>query len=261
MTINLHIGMPHLLPNLIHEISKSVVVTPDEMATVISRGEWRSHFRPALSQKRKKILDMASMPALQGAYTGADRTNISISQHTFLGKGVDLFSPDYSMRDFVGKLERLLSLFEGQQINIHVLIKDQYEYLKNLDKVSLDCVLQSGQICSPSWSDVVSALRISAPNAKLVVWDCEEENKVAFAFATWMLEFANDRVMSDVYDFMEIYMRKISERQRKRELTVPRSISEKLDLRYSLDCDAISRMKDVVFVEKDKVPKALNITI
>lgn len=261
MTINLHIGMPHLLPNLIHEINKSVIVNPGEMATVVSKGEWRSHYRPMLSQSRRQILQIASIPKSQGPHIRPDSDNISISQHTFLGKGVDLFSASYSVGDYVEKVETLVDFFESQNINIHVLIKDQYGYLKALDEESLDFILQSGQICPPSWSDFIHAIRSSAPNAKVVVWDCEEDNKVAFAFAKWMLKLANERIMYEVYEIVRRYIRKYSETRRKKELLIPPTVVDSLDLQYSVDCDAIYKMKGVSFVQAEQIPKAFHVDL
>jgi len=259
--INLHVGIPHLLPNLIHDIQKRAIVNSRKTATVISRDEWKSLFRPALSERRRKILEIASMPALQGAYTGSDSRNITISQHTFLGKGISFFAPKHSIIGYERKIEKLVGLFEGRRINIHILIKDQHEYLRGLTGEELNHFLQSDWVSIPSWSDLVQRIRISAPNSKLIVWDCEEENKIAFAFATWMLELKRDAEMNNVYNFVREYMQKISATRGQMELNLPPRVSESLDLQYFLDCEEISKMEGVSFVKKERVPKALQVSI
>lgn len=244
--INIHMGMPKLVPSLIQNLRGYRRDGGDTDSYVVTPREYRRYIRSLISSNNNSFVDLAALEAdLSGFLVGLNGYKaVSISQHNMLGEASDFFcEKPFPRAD--ARIKKLISLLGGREISLHICIQDQYQYLSKIAAHKYFFAANEGllEFGVPSWSRVVSRIKREIPHHKLFVWDFECLFPVSIFFAASILGVPD----IESYDFEIAMQREMSALSHPGggALNVPYKLLEEMDLQYEVDLYEISRMEGV----------------
>lgn len=257
MILNLHLGMPGLAPNLIHDVHHQCTNSGKKLAHVISKAQWKSTFRNVANlQPNQLLLDEQDWRKAKAALAELSAMQVvTVSQSECLGVPSDCFLRKKALPYASRRVSRLSDLFQNVEMRIHVAITSQFEYLTMVAAQSKKDKLLENISSLPSWAELVERISRSAPDKEIIVWDFERPEKTALAFSLNLLGIARGPVVEKAREAV-LGSNLLQEPQDKGNWseTIPADVIEHLDDQYELDLSRLKSMPGVTVIEADDIP-------
>lgn len=231
---------------------------------MLGQKDYKKYFRHLVNGSND-ILTLATQDGrAQASFIGQLRGAelLVASQPGLMGHPRDVFKEGLILPDAEQRVARLSQIFHDKDLDLHLAITHQADYLRALQgDIALTKVLGGFQDGVPSWYEFATRLRRACPDRRLLVWDFEAPDKIALAFAMTMLS-VDEALLPELKD-------PVSEALRVRALlprimdpnAVPEAMMAQLDAQYEEDLNGLDQLENTVLIRSNLIPEDLWLTI
>ncbi|WP_386684784.1 hypothetical protein [Loktanella sp. R86503] len=255
---NLHLGLPGIIPDLLHSVSQPGILMSEGLPQVLSRQLWREQFRGLINAKRKEaMVDVSAWRKIETAIASLSvHGTVAASQHSLLGGAEDCFWKQSVLPYTKNRIGRISDIFTDVPVTFHLTIQGQFDYLYEVVSRMPEGKGFPEPRITPSWAQLVRRIRTAAPRSRIVVWDFEHPEKVTLAFLISLLDTTDDKII----DALEKYLLNIPQPSKtllsNHKITgISQSWIDKLDFQYERDLAEISCMENVSLILPENVPE------
>jgi len=250
---NLHIGLPGILPNLIHTVAQVEALADEGSSCIISRELWQNQFSKLLNSKQSEFaLNVAALRESKDtlAKLTLAHPTIAASQHDLLGSAKGCFINKKALPFTEARIERLLSIFSSVPLVLHLSIHSQFDYFKeSVSQMEIGNALPQPFII-PSWFELVQRIKETAPSTPIVVWDFERPERVVLEFSVSLLCISDHRAINAISQSLQDEVRRTSKVPlvTRNDCELPCKVIAQMDKQYEFDLNSISRMEGVSLI-------------
>lgn len=259
---NLHIGIPGVVPDLLHSITQAGILNTDGAPKILSREVWHSQFRGIVNANRNDTISNSkswNAAKMTIADLSAYRC-VAASQHALLGKAKDCFLKNRVLPYTEERIKRVSQVFATVPVTYHLTIQCQIDYLNATIQRTPEHGVFSELRIIPSWAQLVSRIRAADPHSQIVVWDFERPDKMALAFLICLLDFYENTRIEVIYEYLAKRRNLLS------ILPVDYGVSnmspdltDRLDSQYECDLEVIGGMEDVSLMLPKNIPEEFHL--
>lgn len=262
--INFHIGAPRVAAGVIQSLSALKAVQSAEYLEVLTPEEYREHFGHVVTAS-DEVPDLTSLGVLDEDpfWVRLDACQLmAASQPTIMGRPKMVFRDGLILPQTERWIHRLSQIFAGTQLDLHLTITNQVDYIRLLQKdVDPSDILGQFDDRAPSWYELVVRIKRTCPQHRLLVWDFTDPAKVALPFAMEMIGFdekSADLLMQHVNEAIrvDVLLSKILKRD-----VVHQDIQDVLDAQYDKDLQNIGALEDTILIQPGQIPQDLHIKV
>lgn len=259
--LNLHIGIPGVIPNLLHTVVRAGFIKENNGPQILSHKLWQKHYRSLINAKQREIpLNVVSWHVAEAIFSQMTMKGpIAGSQHAIFGRMEDCFLNERVLPQTEVRIERLKSLFSATPITYHLTIQNQFDYLFAAYLRDPKKLLDIKSFFIPSWAQLVERIKSAHPESSVFVWDLEQPTRVLLSFLISLLGVTRERQILALKELLE------------EELSLPYSftpdqevpdflqaLSQRLDDQYEYDLEAIDRITGVSLMLAENAPVELH---
>lgn len=254
---NLHIGVPGVIPDLLHTVVRSGVVKANKDPQILSRKLWQKHYRSLINAKQRETLqNVVSWNVAEAIFSEMSMKGpIAGSQHAILGKMEDCFLNERAFPQTEARIEKLKKLFSATPIVYHLTIQSQFDYLLTAYLRDPKKLNSAENFFIPSWAQLVERIKLADPASKVFVWDLEQPSRVLLFFLISLLDITGE---DQIITLKELLKKELSTHfSYASGQEIPdflRALSHRLDDQYEHDLEAIGRLTGVSLTLSDSVP-------
>lgn len=258
--LNMHIGLPGVYPNLIHDLSRQRFFRERSNCYVMSRAVWQDKLRGLVnSPPGNTELQYSARQAMELILTDAAQSKFfAASQSALLGKIEDCFLRNVVLPRAEDRVKNLAQIFEKTPITFHLTVPCQFDYLiaAAMKGNKRFCEIRS----IPSWANLIGRIKLSVPDSKLVVWSFEQPEKMILAFVVSLINNHDPRFAADLKKYLAGKIQHVQSKQHgQRRIDVSEDLAVKLDAEHERDLQLIGKMNGVLLVLPSSVPPDLYI--
>lgn len=259
---NLHVGIPGIVPDLLHSVVHAGLLKIDDAPAVLSRQLWQKQFRGLVNAKRKNAaLDAAAWRWTEAAISDLSAYDtVAVSQHALLGGPEDCFLKPKVLPYTDARIARVSEIFAAVPLTFHLTIQSQFDYLHATMArlLASSDSLQRGIV--PSWSGLVRRIRAAAPDRKIVVWDFEQPEKVALAFMVCLLEVHDTALIKALEAHLYATLKRPGSPIGSNDIPgMPQEMIDRLDAQYDLDLQDLGKIEGVSLIVPDSISEEFHI--
>lgn len=256
---NLHVGIPGIVPDLLHSVVHAGLLRRDDAPAVLSRRLWQEQFRGLVNAKRTKAaLDVAAWRTTKATISDLSAHDaVAVSQHALLGGPEDCFLKRKVLPYTDARIARVSEIFADVPLTFHLTIQTQFDYLHTtMSRLPEGKIIPLQGIVPPSWSGLVRRIKAAAPDRQIIVWDFERPEKVALAFMICLLD-TKDPALIEVLD---AHLSKTIKRPASpNSHEIPRIPHDRLDAQYDLDLEALKQIEGVSLILPESIPEEFHL--
>lgn len=260
---NLHVGIPGIVPDLLHSVVYAGLLRRDGAPAVLSRKLWQEQFRGLVNAKRTKaIFDAAAWRATKATITDLSAHGaVAVSQHALLGGPEDCFLKRKVLPYTDARIARVSEIFADVPLTFHLTIQSQFDYLHNtMNRLPEGKTIPLPGIVPPSWSGLVQRIKAAAPERQIIVWDFEKPEKVALAFLICLLDTKDAALIEALDAHLSVTIKRPKPPGGSHEiLGVPHDMIERLDAQYDLDLKALNKIEGVSLILPESIPEEFHL--
>ena len=258
---NLHVGIPGIVPDLLHSTVRAGLLRRDGAPAVLSQNLWQEQFRGQVNAKgTKAALDFAVWCAVEAtiAYLAA-HGSVAISQHALLGNPEDCFLKRKVLPYTDARIKRVSEIFAAVPLTFHLTISSQFDYLSTtMNRLPAGKALPQPCIV-PSWSALVRRIRAAAPDRQIIVWDFEQPEKVALAFMICLLDTEDSSLIETLDAHLSTTVKRPAHPNSRETPNIPHEMIDRMDLQYDLDLEAIKQIEGVSLILPESIPEEFHL--
>lgn len=259
---NLHIGIPGVVPDLLHSIVQAGILNTDEAPQILSRKLWQDQFRRLVNANRTDTI-LASESWRIAEMTIADLStcrSCAASQHAVLGKAEDCFLKNKVLPYTEQRIKRVSQIFATVPVTYHLTIQCQIDYISAAMQRTPPHGVWAEPRIIPSWAELVSRIRAADPRSQIVVWDFERPDKMALAFLTTLLDVYESTLIEAIYEHL-LKTRNMLPVLPVDYATLEMSsdVMDRLDLQYEIDLNAIAGIAGVSLILPKNIPEEFHL--
>lgn len=258
---NLHVGIPGIVPDLLHSVVLAGLLKRDGAPAVLSRKLWQEQFRGLVNAKRTKAaFDVAAWRAVEA--TIADLSThgaVAVSQHALLGGPEDCFLKRKVLPYTDDRIAQVSEIFAAVPLTFHLTISSQFDYLHTtmLPLSAGKALPQPGIV--PSWSALVRRIRAAAPDRPLIVWDFERPEKVALAFMICLLDTKDPALIEALDAHLSKTIPPPTSSNSNEIPGITDEMIDRLDAQYDLDLEALKQIEGVSLILPESIPEEFHL--
>ncbi|MFV0490397.1 MAG: hypothetical protein ACK5M4_01080 [Pseudorhodobacter sp.] len=255
---NLHIGIPGIIPDLLHSIAQTGILKADNAPQVLPRKLWQEQFRSLVNARRTtaafNVTDRRSAEVTIGELSA--RGPVAASQHALLGLPEDCFFKNKVLPYTEARIGQISEIFAAVPLTFHLTIRSQFDYLRlAMNRRPEDRALTEPRII-PSWAQLVHRIKASAPDSQVVVWDFEQPEKVALAFLICLLDTRDGRLIETLAEYLGMTLKRPEMPLNNHEIPgIAPELADRLDVQYELDLKALDQIDGVSLILPENVPE------
>lgn len=258
---NLHVGIPGIVPDLLHSAVHAGLLRRDGASAVLSRKLWQEQFRGLVNAKgTKAALDLAAWRAVEATIADLSAHGaVAISQHALLGSPEDCFLKRKVLPYTDARITRVSEIFAAVPLTFHLTIFSQFDYLRTtMNRLPAGKALPQPGIV-PSWSALVRRIRAAAPDRQLIVWDFERPEKIALAFMIRLLDTKDPALIEALDAHLSTTIKRPAHPNSHEIPGIPHEIIDRLDVQYDLDLEAIKQIEGVSLILPESIPEEFHL--
>lgn len=254
---NLHIGIPGVIPDLLHTAVRVSVVKANKDPQILSRKLWQKHYRSLINAKQRETLqNVVSWNVAEAIFSEMSMNGpIAGSQHAILGRMEDCFLNERAFPQAEARIENLKKIFSATPIAYHLAIQSQFDYLLAAYLRDPKKLNSAETFFIPSWAQLVERIKLADPASRVFVWDLEQPSKILLSFLISLLDITDEDQIIALKEFLKKEFSSHFPYAGGQE--VPdflRALSPRLDDQYEQDLEAIGRLSSVSLSLSDSVP-------
>jgi hypothetical protein len=186
---NVHIGLPGLLPDILHKHSVPKSDLEFASSKLLTREEYEINFQRLIFRPGKAGAQdpLAVKQAAIFIEKLLQNKNVAISQPNVLGPQAQVYNSAGILPFAETSVRRLSKLLNQGEVAFHLLITNQVDYIlamARLPRVEKEKLIINSNV---SWVRLVERLRNAVPNRQITVWDIERPSIVAPLFISDLL--------------------------------------------------------------------------
>lgn len=184
MRINIHLGFPRVGIRSLDFVGRSILFSDPKKTRIVPQRFFQKNLRSTINQGRRGVNFEELNPASQLLRSTIPHQVLVLSQPALLGEGPELIVSQRARKRASVRIGTLCALFAGHEINLHILIKNPYSYVRDF----LGPVADFGQEPLPfSWREIIEDLQLVGPDRAVHVWDFQEPSFVLEPFLCELL--------------------------------------------------------------------------
>lgn len=258
---NLHIGIPGIIPDLLHSVGQAGLLKEGSSPQVLPRKLWQEQFRGLINTKPMgAACNVAGWRAVEATIAELSaRSFVAASQHALLGVPEDCFVTSKVLPYTEARIGRVSEIFGAVPLTFHLTILSQFDYLRaTVNRLPAGAVFPKPRII-PSWAQLVRRIKSAAPATQVVVWDFEQPEKVALAFLICLLNTKDGRLIKELDGHLRKTLKPPEMPLNNHEIPgIAQEFTAQLDVQYELDLQALDEIDGVSLILPKHVPVELH---
>lgn len=254
---NLHIGIPGIIPDLLHSIERSKVFAGIQSPKILSRKLWQDNFRGLINSPAREVnSELQNWTNSQvELFQIFECESFAASQHALLGGVEDCFQKNRTLPYSDLRVARVSEIFDLVPLTFHLTIQSQFEYF-NASTLRLSKNKTPLDIRGiPSWSQLVKRIKAAAPERNIVVWDFEDHQKAILPFVISLLDIKDGSQIESLSIYLKRYIIRHGPTVIKDDiLALSPDMVEEMDYQYNFDLLSIDQIEGVSLVRVSDIP-------
>jgi hypothetical protein len=257
--LNVHIGAPGIAADLLQSLANSESAKAAEDIHFVPPSEYHALLHELVHPK--VISGPPSSDAVRGIREFINFASaldiVAISKSNFLGYPHDILRPRKSLPMAGARVGRLSGLLSSCEMTFHLVITRQVDFILQMRRLSTEDRLAAIGTASFSWSELVSRIRLGAPERNVVVWDFGGPASMVRLFAEMMLGIETIAIKQQVLQSVSPDIQAV-----RSGLIDPRDDAlmgaiARLDEAYQRDLGELDRMEGVTLMSHLVIPPEL----
>lgn len=256
--INFHIGAPRIADGLIKHAVATKLFRSDRQVRVLKTGEFQKYLRPFIngSGANPGFSESLSKDTTDFWEQLSRYKTVVASQHAMMGHPKEVVKNGLLLPNAHKRVEKLSAFFDSTSMDIHLAILDQTQYLSKLpaSNITNNTAKLHTSESLPSWFELVSRIRNSCPNNRLIIWDFSNPTAIALPFVMTILnldEVKLEKMKKPVADYFrqKSIMARIVQGN-----DLDNNFCYKLDEQFENDLDNLETLENTIIVRSEDVP-------
>ena len=261
--INFHVGAPRIAEDLIREAATEPTVTADEQLRVLRPWEYKKHLRSLVNDGMLGIEPLGAdsdQSAKLCAHLAGFQT-VVVSEHAMTAHPKQVLKQGVILPNAEQRLARLSMLLSDFDMDLHLAITDQAQYLSQLPVRNAAARADRFDLSErvPSWFELVSRIRNACLRNRIVVWDFSDPKSVALPFVMTMLNLEEQELETMRASVSDYVRRKSVLAELFPSAHLGSDAAELLLQTYKQDLDNLEALENTVVIRASKMPATLRV--